>query len=147
MKMNKNSNYTINIVNVSKNYGTIKAIKNVSIATNKGDIIALLGPNGAGKSTLMNMVAGYLSPTSGNIFVNGNDVEKNDIKNYMENLNYETTVKLVNAADYGVPQKRLRTLIIGSRIGHFEFPDILKEELFINDIKFTPCIYRSCISG
>ncbi|MBQ2885499.1 MAG: ABC transporter ATP-binding protein [Alphaproteobacteria bacterium] len=80
MKMNKNSNYTINIVNVSKNYGTIEAIKNVSIATNKGDIIALLGPNGAGKSTLMNMVAGYLSPTSGNIFVNGNDVEKNDIK-------------------------------------------------------------------
>lgn len=80
MKMNKNSNYTINIINVSKNYGTIEAIKNVSIATNKGDIIALLGPNGAGKSTLMNMVAGYLSPTSGNIFVNGNDVEKNDIK-------------------------------------------------------------------
>ena len=80
MKMNKNSNYTINIVNVSKNYGTIEAIKNVSITTNKGDVIALLGPNGAGKSTLMNMVAGYLSPTSGNIFVNGNDVEKNDIK-------------------------------------------------------------------
>lgn len=80
MKMSKNSSHTINIVNVSKNYGTIEAIKSISIATNKGDVIALLGPNGAGKSTLMNMIAGYLSPTSGQIFVNGNDVEKNDIK-------------------------------------------------------------------
>lgn len=70
---------SIEIKNVSKNYGTIEAIKNVSFETSSGEIIALLGPNGAGKSTLMNMIAGYLAPSEGKILVNGNDVEKDDI--------------------------------------------------------------------
>ena len=46
----------------------------------KSGFVTIIGNPSSGKSTLMNMVAGYLSPTSGNIFVNGNDVEKNDIK-------------------------------------------------------------------
>ena len=76
----KNNNFTIELINVSKNYGNIKAVKNINLSTQKGDIIALLGPNGAGKSTLMNMIAGFLSPTTGEIFVKNNNVEKDDIK-------------------------------------------------------------------
>ena len=81
MKQTKyNNDFTLELIDVSKNYGNIKAVKNINISTKKGDIIALLGPNGAGKSTLMNMIAGFLSPTNGYILVNNNNVEKNDLK-------------------------------------------------------------------
>ena len=51
-------------------------MKEVNFTAKQGEIIALLGPNGAGKSTLMNMVAGYLSPTSGDIIVCGKDIRQ-----------------------------------------------------------------------
>ena len=51
-----------------KKYDCIEAINDISFSANEGEIIALLGPNGAGKSTLMNMISGYLSPSSGEIY-------------------------------------------------------------------------------
>ena len=66
---------TLEIKNLTKTFGAITAVENVSCETKKGEIIALLGPNGAGKSTLMNMIAGYLSPTSGEIKVLGQDIK------------------------------------------------------------------------
>ena len=65
----------IKIKKLCKNYGEIEAVKDVSFTAKQGEIIALLGPNGAGKSTLMNMIAGYLSPTSGDIAVCGKDIK------------------------------------------------------------------------
>lgn len=64
---------------IYKQFDTITAVNNISFSADKGEIIALLGPNGAGKSTLMNMIAGFLSPTSGTILVNGNDVASDDL--------------------------------------------------------------------
>ena len=65
---------TLQISQITKVYGQIKASDNLSFTAQKGDIIALLGPNGAGKSTLMNMIAGYLAPTSGKIEVLGKNI-------------------------------------------------------------------------
>ncbi len=65
----------VKVENLSKDYGQIKAVKNISFVAEEGEIIALLGPNGAGKSTLMNMIAGYLSPTEGDIFVCGKNIK------------------------------------------------------------------------
>ena len=60
------------IVNqLTKSYGTQKAVDNVSFTINKGEIVAFLGPNGAGKSTTMKMIVGYLQPDSGSISLNG----------------------------------------------------------------------------
>ncbi|MBQ7660230.1 MAG: ABC transporter ATP-binding protein [Alphaproteobacteria bacterium] len=59
---------------LNKVYQTIDAVQNFNFEAEKGEIIALLGPNGAGKSTLMNMIAGFLSPTSGKIFIKGDDI-------------------------------------------------------------------------
>ncbi|HCU59013.1 MAG TPA: ABC transporter ATP-binding protein [Alphaproteobacteria bacterium] len=70
----------IETVNLCKFYGDIKAVQDFNFSAQKGEIIALLGPNGAGKSTLMNMITGFLSPTSGKIFVNGEDISKNPLK-------------------------------------------------------------------
>ena len=80
MKQNKPlQKSTIEVKNIIKTYGVIEAVRGVSFSTQKGEIIALLGPNGAGKSTLMNMIAGFLSPTSGEIIVNGNNVAQKDL--------------------------------------------------------------------
>ena len=56
---------------ITKVFGEIVANVKINIQLRKGEIHALLGENGAGKSTLMNMLAGLLEPTSGEIFVNG----------------------------------------------------------------------------
>lgn len=72
--MKKTEKNTLNIQNLCKNYGDIQASNNLCFTAKTGDIIALLGPNGAGKSTLMNMIAGYLAPTSGKIEVLGKDI-------------------------------------------------------------------------
>ncbi len=69
-----NTEITLKINNLYKNYGNIKASENLNFEAHRGDIIALLGPNGAGKSTLMNMIAGYLAPSSGNIEVLGKNI-------------------------------------------------------------------------
>ncbi len=70
---------SLSLQNVTKEFDKITAVNNVSFSTSRGEIIALLGPNGAGKSTLMNMIAGYLAPTSGVILVNENDVASQDL--------------------------------------------------------------------
>ncbi len=67
-------NESIKVENITKLYGNIRAVDNVSFSAKKGEIIALLGPNGAGKSTLMNMITGFLAPTGGKIYVDGLDI-------------------------------------------------------------------------
>jgi len=64
----------LEINNVSKHFGGLKAVDQVSISIEKGQIYGLIGPNGAGKSTLFNCVAGVYPPTSGTIVYNGEDI-------------------------------------------------------------------------
>ena len=72
--MKKSEKPILKVEKLCKNYGDIKASDNLNFEAKNGEVIALLGPNGAGKSTLMNMVAGYLAPTSGKIKVLGKDI-------------------------------------------------------------------------
>ena len=64
----------LNIVNVNKYFGGIKAVNNVSMKVKKGSITGLIGPNGAGKTTLFNTIAGVYAPNGGQIFLNDNDI-------------------------------------------------------------------------
>lgn len=61
----------IEVSHLNKNYGTRPAIRNLSFTVGDGQIFGLLGPNGAGKSTIMNILTGYLAPTSGEVKVAG----------------------------------------------------------------------------
>ena len=65
---------SILLTKISKNYGAQKALKEVSLTIERGQITGLLGPNGAGKSTLMKIITGAILPTSGTAKVNGIDV-------------------------------------------------------------------------
>ncbi len=62
---------TIKTENLTKEFGTLRAVNDLCLTAEKGEVIALLGPNGAGKSTLMNMLSGYITPTSGKIRILG----------------------------------------------------------------------------
>lgn len=91
----------IEVKNVTKKYGTIVAVDNISFDVKDGEIVGFLGPNGAGKSTTMNMITGFIEPTNGQIVINGNDISrkpkkaKKDIGYMPENvpLYYELTAR------------------------------------------------------
>jgi ABC-2 type transport system ATP-binding protein len=70
------SDYAIEVNNVVKTFGKVKAVQGVSFNVPKGEIFAFLGPNGAGKSTTINMLTTMLTPTSGKLLLNGYDVTK-----------------------------------------------------------------------
>lgn len=68
---------SIEVKNISKNYGNQKALNAVSFKINKGEIVGFLGPNGAGKSTLMKILTTYIGADEGTASVNGFDVKNN----------------------------------------------------------------------
>ncbi|OXB05900.1 gliding motility-associated ABC transporter ATP-binding subunit GldA [Flavobacterium pectinovorum] len=68
---------SIEVNNISKSYGTQKALNEISFKIEKGEIVGFLGPNGAGKSTLMKILTTYLLADSGSALVNGHDVMTN----------------------------------------------------------------------
>ena len=67
-------NLAIEMENISKAFGVIKANEHVNLSVRQGEVHALLGENGAGKSTLMNMLAGIYTPDTGSIRINGQEV-------------------------------------------------------------------------
>ncbi len=69
------SNPIIQLDDISKSFGKVRANRNISLDIHKGRILALLGENGAGKSTLMSILAGQLQPDSGSILLNGKKIE------------------------------------------------------------------------
>ena len=66
----------LELKNVHAHYGKIHALKNVSIKVNEGEIVTLIGGNGAGKSTTLKTISGTLKPSSGQVFLNGEDLAK-----------------------------------------------------------------------
>lgn len=70
----------IEVKNITKKYGSVIAVDNISFKINEGEIIGLLGPNGAGKSTTMNIITGFIEPTEGEIEIEGYNISKNPKK-------------------------------------------------------------------
>jgi ABC-2 type transport system ATP-binding protein len=65
----------IEISHLSKRYGPLKAVDDISFNVEPGEVLGFLGPNGAGKSTTMKLITGFLAPTSGTVRVCGHDVQ------------------------------------------------------------------------
>lgn len=77
----------VEIKNLTKCYGPIKAVDDISFTANSGEILGFLGPNGAGKSTTMNIITGYLSATSGTATIEGYEIFDNP-KEAKANIGY-----------------------------------------------------------
>ena len=83
------NNISIEIKNLHKRYNNIEAVKNINFTINKGSIVGLLGPNGCGKTTTIGMMLGLIKPSSGTVFINGQNIEseKNRTK-ILEKMNF-----------------------------------------------------------
>lgn len=59
---------------LSKNFGGLSAVRDLDFTVSKGEIVGLIGPNGAGKTTILNLICGFLRPSKGKIFLEGQDI-------------------------------------------------------------------------
>lgn len=74
------NNYVLEVKKLKKYYGKIRGVEDVSLSIKKGEIYGFIGPNGAGKSTTIRTIMGLINKTSGNIYINGKELDKNDIE-------------------------------------------------------------------
>src|SRR5438876_3253331 len=77
---------SIELKNVSKRFGNVVAVNNVSYSVNEGELLALLGPSGGGKTTVLRMIAGLEMPTAGDVFIRGQRV--NDLSVQQRNIGF-----------------------------------------------------------
>src|SRR5215475_5743005 len=77
---------SIELKKVTKQFGEVTAIKNVSFAVREGELMALLGPSGGGKTTVLRMIAGLEMPTAGDILIRGTRV--NDLSVQQRNIGF-----------------------------------------------------------
>ncbi len=70
----------IQVKNLSKNYDNVKAVKSINFEINDGEIVGFLGANGAGKSTTLKMITGYLTPTNGDVIINGLNIQEHQLE-------------------------------------------------------------------
>ena len=74
----------INIINLSKSFGNVKALDNINLSINNGELLTILGPSGCGKTTLFKIIAGLEKPDTGDIFIDGFRI--NDVPPYKRNI-------------------------------------------------------------
>ncbi len=114
---------SIEVKNISKNYGAQKALDNVSFSIKKGEIVGFLGPNGAGKSTLMKILTTFIQADMGEANVNGHDVNTaqkavQQSIGYLPEHNplyldlYVREYLEFNASIYKVPKSRIEEVIV-----------------------------------
>lgn len=66
----------LEVKEINKNFGGVKAIQDFSITAERGDIIGIIGPNGAGKTTVFNVISGVYTPDSGSVFLDGKEITR-----------------------------------------------------------------------
>ena len=124
----------IEIKNLNKQYDNIYAVKNINIKIGKGSIVGLLGPNGCGKTTTIGMMLGLIKPTSGSVFINGQNIEnENNRTKILEKVNFispyvelpkKLTVKenlIVYGKMYGVNNLKDKILDLMKNLNLLEF--------------------------
>ena len=79
--------HSVEIKDLTKIYGSQKALDSVNLSIGRGEVVGLLGPNGAGKSTLMKILTAYIPSTSGLVLVNGKNVDDDSLE-IRKNLGY-----------------------------------------------------------
>jgi putative spermidine/putrescine transport system ATP-binding protein len=63
----------LTLTNIQKSFGQVQVVKNFNMNIEKGEFVSFLGPSGCGKTTVLRMIAGFETPTGGNLTINGKD--------------------------------------------------------------------------
>ena len=131
---------SIEVINLSKSYKLKKAVRKISFKINENEIVGLLGPNGCGKTTTIAMILGLLKPSSGQVLINGMDIEShrisllhkmNFISPYIE-LPKKLTVKqnlIVYGKLYSVKNLNERIDFLANKLRLSEFLNSITGEL------------------
>src|SRR5687768_400474 len=112
---------SIELKNVSKRFGEVAAVNNVTFSVKEGELIALVGPSGGGKTTVLRMIAGLEVPTEGDIFirnqrVNDIKVQKRNIGFVFQNYALFKTMNVFKNIAFGLKIKKWRKNDIEARV-------------------------------
>jgi Cu-processing system ATP-binding protein len=121
--------------NLTKSFGKLKALDDVSITCNKGECIALIGPNGSGKTTLIKSILGMVVPDKGFITFNGKNIHHDwqyrkdlgympQIGHYPENMTIEQVIKMIKNI-----RKQYKTVFDEELIEEFQLHKIFKKRM------------------
>lgn len=131
----------VRLEHVEKYFGAVHALRDVSLAIGRNEIVGLIGDNGAGKSTLIKVMTGVLAPTSGKIFIRDELIDPSDYSVRMAHeLSIETVYQDRSLAD---KQPLWRNFFVGRQItNRFGFIDIKKEKAIAQDILLKAIGFR-----
>ena len=112
---------SIELKNVTKHFGGVTAVNNVSFSVNEGELMALLGPSGGGKTTVLRMIAGLEMPTSGDVFirsqrVNDLSVQKRNIGFVFQNYALFKNMNVFKNVAFGLKIKKWKRADIKERV-------------------------------
>jgi spermidine/putrescine ABC transporter ATP-binding subunit len=111
----------IELMSVTKRYGKVEAVNNLSLSIEKGQLVCLLGPSGCGKTTTLRMIAGFESPTEGRIIIQGEDVtgvppNKRDTGMVFQNYALFPHMTVFKNIAYGLRNRKVPEPQIGPRV-------------------------------
>ncbi len=115
------SDSIVSIRNISKHFGKVEALSDVSIDIQQGEIFALLGPSGCGKSTLLRVISGFESPSNGELLLDGKDMTKLAPNKRPVNMVFQSYAVFPNMSveenvAYGLKMEKLPTKEISERV-------------------------------
>src|SRR5216110_3598576 len=112
---------SIELKKVSKQFGEVSAVNNVSFSVNEGELMALLGPSGGGKTTVLRMIAGLEMPTAGDVFIRGErvnevSVQQRNIGFVFQNYALFKNMNVFKNVAFGLKIKKWKRAAIRARI-------------------------------
>ena len=133
--------HIVRLENVQKNFGAVRALRDISLAIGRNEIVGLIGDNGAGKSTLIKVMTGVMPPTSGRIFIRDRELDPAD---------YSVRMAHDRAIETGYPARSLadkqplwRNFFVGRQItNRFGFIDIRREKAVASQILLRSIGFR-----
>jgi simple sugar transport system ATP-binding protein len=133
--------HIVRLENVEKYFGAVRALRDVSLAIGRNEIVGLIGDNGAGKSTLIKVMTGVLEPTSGRIFIRDRELDPSHYSvRKAHALAIETVYQDRSLAD---KQPLWRNFFVGRQItNRFGFIDIKREKEIAGDILLKSIGFR-----
>lgn len=122
VKMDKNfDNYSVVLDGVSKFYGDEEVLKSVDLELEKGKFYTLLGPSGCGKTTILNLIAGFLEPSRGDVYINGENVgnvpaSKRTVNTVFQNYSLFPHMNVYDNVAFGLEIKKTDKAIIKKEV-------------------------------
>lgn len=117
---NQKENYIIRLVDVSKEFDGVSVIDNMNLYVRKGEFVTFLGPSGCGKTTTLRMIAGFDTPTSGKILLNGQDISvlppnERPVNTVFQKYALFPHLNVFDNVAFGLKLKKVKTLFVDKK--------------------------------